>query len=267
MRYLFVIAMMLTSAFVPSLLAGDDAKLKEILAGDHRSEKNKARDVYRHPYETLKFFGVKDAMTIAEIWPGGGWYTEVLAPYLKDNGKLIAVTYDQNAETQKPWMARVNKNYEDNYRSKTDVYGVIELANGALNDTPKIAEDGSLDMILDFRNAHNWIQWGADQMVESWFNALKKGGVVGLVDHRMDEDKPYNPQNGYLHEKQVIEIMEKHGFKLAGRSDINANKKDTKDHPSGVWTLPPAMALKEKDQEKYKAIGESDRMTLKFIKP
>ncbi len=253
-----------------TLTAGEDAKLKKVIAGDHRSEQNSARDTYRHPYETLQFFGVKDDMTVIEVFPGGGWYTEILGPYLKDNGKLIAAIYDTNPETQRSWMARVNKAFTDKVDGKADTYGKITAIGMPLPGGAELAPAGSVDMVLDFRNAHNWHQMSADDMVKSWSKALKKGGVVGIVDHRMDAEKEYNPRSGYIHEKTIIETMEKHGFKLAGKTDINANAKDTKDHPRGVWSLPPTLSkpddATEEDTARFKKIGESDRFTLKFVK-
>ena len=247
--------------------AGENDSLKMAVKADHRSEDNKARDKYRKPHEVLSWFGVKPDMTVVEIYPGGGWYTEILGPYLKDQGQLIAAVYDRNPETQAKWMAGANQRYADNCLSKPEVYGNIKAVDLVLPDKTELAPEGSVDMILDFRNAHNWVKWGEEAMVTSWFKALKKGGTVGLVDHRMDDDKEYNPRNGYVHQKQMVELMEKHGFKFAGSSDLLRNTADTKDHPKGVWTLPPSLALGEQDRDKYLKIGESDRLTLKFVKP
>ena len=248
------------------LEAGEDTRLKQVLAGNQRPEESKARDLYRHPYETLTFFGIGEDMTVIEVWPGAGWYTEILAPYLKDKGKLIAALYDRDPATQKPWMARSNTGFEQKCGDNNEVFGKVGMAALLTDEESELAPPGSVDMILDFRNAHNWMGWGPDNVVQAWHRALKKGGVVGLIDHRMDDDKPYDPQNGYTHENQIVAIMEKHGFKLVARSDINRNPADTKDHPRGVWTLPPTFALGDKDREKYRSIGESDRMTLKFVK-
>lgn len=240
--------------------------LDKVVKGDHRSEDNKARDQYRKPAEVLEFLGLKPNMTVVEIFPGRGWYTEILAPYLKDKGKLIAVGYDRNPETQQKWMKGANKRFDDKIAGKEALFGNIQLGEAAPPNKVVISDANTVDMILDFRNAHNWVRMGADAMVKEWHKVLKKGGTVGIVDHRMDEDKPYNERNGYIHEKTVIEIMERHGFKLVAKSEILANPKDTKDHPKGVWTLPPSMANKDVDADKYKAIGESDRMLLKFVK-
>jgi predicted methyltransferase len=244
----------------------EDAGLNAAIAGDHRSESNKARDSYRRPFETLRFLGITDKMTVIESWPGGGWYTEILAPYLKNGGQLIAATYDRNPDSQKSWMKRLNQNFDDKFVAHPETYGNIAVVGLLPSSNPELAPPGSVDAVLDFRNAHNWIKTDADNLIMAWHKALRSGGIVGLVDHRMDDDKEYNPNNGYVHEKQIIDAMAKHGFKLEARSDLNRNPKDTKDHPKGVWTLPPTLALKDQDREKYLAIGESDRMLLKFVK-
>lgn len=240
--------------------------LRSVIAGDHRQEKNVLRDVYRNPYETLSFFGIEQNMTVVESWPGGGWYTEILGAYLKDQGQLIAATYDRNPETQQKWQARLNKNFDENFVAKTDIYGKIAVVGFSPGNGTDLAEPGTVDAILDFRNAHNWIKSAPDAVPEAWHKSLKKGGIVGLVDHRMDAKEPYNPKNGYVHEAQIVEIMEKHGFKFVGKSEINSNARDTKDHPSGVWTLPPTLARKAEEKNKYLAMGESDRLVMKFEK-
>ena len=246
--------------------AGEDSRLKEVIAGDHRTSDAKARDQYRHPYESLTFFGIREDMTIVEIYPGGGWYTQILAPYLKDEGKLIDAVYDRNPKTQKSWVAEYNKEFSDQYVGKTELYGDIELVDMVPPDRVELAPPGTVDMILDFRNAHNWLPWGSDEVAASWYKALKKGGVVGLIAHRMDASKPYDPENGYVHQQAIVDLMVKSGFELAAASEVNSNPKDTKDHSEGVWTLPPGLALGKEKSEKYLAIGESDRMTLKFVK-
>lgn len=244
----------------------EDADLRAAIDGEYRTDKNKARDIYRRPYETLRFLGITNNMTVIESWPGGGWYTEILAPYLKDHGQLIAATYDRNPDSQKSWMKRLNQNFDDKFVAHPENYGNIKVVGLLPSANPDLAPAGSVDAVLDFRNAHNWIKADADNIIMAWYKALKPGGIVGLVDHRMDDDKEYNPNNGYVHEKQIIAAMAKHGLKLDARSDLNRNPKDTQDHPKGVWTLPPTLTLKDQDREKYLAIGESDRMVLKFVK-
>jgi predicted methyltransferase len=236
---------------VSPVLAAEDEKLKAVIAGDQRTAEQKARDVYRHPYESLRFFGIRDDMTVLEVYPGGGWYTQILAPYLKEKGKLIVAIYDQNPETQKKWMVGYNKKFTDQFAGKADTYGKIEIVDMVPPDRVELAPAGSVDMILDIRNAHNWIESGGDEVAAGWFKSLKKGGVLGIIEHRRD----------------VVDLMVKHGFELAETSELNSNPKDTSDHPEGVWTLPPGLALGKDESAKYIAIGESDRMTLKFVKP
>lgn len=241
--------------------------LKSVVSGDHRTEKNVIRDVYRNPQETLAFFGINEEMTVIENWPGGGWYTEILAAYLKDKGHYIAATYNRNPDTQKSWQARLNKEFDETFTANKKTYGELKVVSFSPGIDKELAMPGTVDAILDFRNAHNWIRSAAVEVPSTWYKALKKGGIVGIVDHRMDDNKPYIPANGYVHEAQVIEIMEKQGFKFVDKSDINSNPRDTKDHPKGVWTLPPTLAEKDANRNKYLAIGESDRMVLKFVKP
>ena len=238
--------------------------LLDAVYGDHRLEENVVRDVYRNPYETLSFFGIKQDMTVIESWPGGGWYSEILGAYLKDNGQLIAATYNRNAETQKSWQVRVNKEYDEKIVANKAAYGDIMVVSFSPETGEELASPGSVDAILDFRNAHNWIK--SDAVPQAWHSALKTGGFVGIVDHRMDADMPLAADNGYIHEQQLVKIMEKNGFKLVAASEINSNPRDTKNHPSGVWTLPPSLAQKDVLKNKYLAIGESDRLVMKFEK-
>jgi len=265
------IALLLLSAFslglVSPALADEDDRLKAVIAGDHRTAEEKARDQYRHPYEALRFFGIRSDMTVVEIYPGAGWYTQILAPYLKDKGKLIVALYDRNPETQKEWMKEYNENFTKKFAGNSELYGKLQVVDMAPPDRVDLAPPGSVDMILDFRNAHNWIEKGGDEVAAGWFRALKKGGILGIIEHRMDEDKPSDTSSGYVHQQRIVDLMVKHGFKLVASSELNSNPKDTKDHPEGVWTLPPSLALGADKSAKYLAIGESDRMTLKFVKP
>ena len=263
LRVLFIFLLGLGS---PAFAAEDD-HLKAVIAGDHRTADEKARDQYRHPYEALRFLGIRHDMTVLEVYPGAGWYTQILAPYLKDKGKLIVAVYDRNPKTQKEWMVGYNKKFTDQFVGKSDVYGNIGVVDMVPPDRIDLAPARSVDMILDFRNAHNWIELGGDQVAAGWFKALKKGGVLGIIGHRLDEDKPKDTESGYVHQRRIVELMIKNGFKLEASSEMNSNPKDTKDHPEGVWTLPPGLALGADESAKYLAIGESDRMTLKFVKP
>jgi predicted methyltransferase len=248
-----------------SAAQADDA-LKAAIAGSHRSTANVARDSARHPYETLTFFGIAPTMTVVELSPDGGWYTEILAPYLRDKGMLIGA-----GETIKPenkgataFMTKLNSNAAVFDRVRI---GVFEppLAYA-------IAPANSVDMVLTFRNVHNWVGLGDDKlkvMLKSIYTVLKPGGVFGVVDHRLPASMKQDAKasSGYVHEAYVIKLVESAGFKLAAKSEINANPKDNANHKRGVWSLPPTLADKEGDTNAYLAIGESDRMTLKFVKP
>jgi predicted methyltransferase len=243
---------------------GIAAKLATVLAGSHRSEKNRARDVYRHPVETLTFFGLREDMTVLELWPGGGWYTEILAPVLKDKGKLIVTSADPNGpESNQTSNAR---KLRDTLATNAPIYGDVKMAIVAPPEKVELGPPNSVDMVLTFRNLHNWIKAGtAEKIMAAAFAVLKPGGVLGLVEHRANPGQDIS--TGYVEEAVAIRYAESAGFKLAEKSEINVNPKDTKDHPEGVWTLPPSLRLKDKDRDKYLAIGESDRMTLKFVKP
>ena len=240
--------------------ADQPSPLAAALAAPTRTPANVARDTYRHPAETLAFFGVKPADTVVELWPGGGWYTEVLAPYLASGGTLHVVppagNYDQRIRTK---------------IASHPVYGAVQVATFTAGQPTPVAS-GSADVVLTFRNVHSWLDADtpiADQVFAEAFRVLKPGGTFGVVEHRLPEDADDARQltSGYVKVSTVRKLAEKAGFRLAGSSEINANPRDTKDHPEGVWTLPPSLRLGDKDREKYLAIGESDRMTLKFEKP
>lgn len=245
--------------------AQDTAALQAIVDGEHRPAANKARDIYRHPVETLTFFGVEPHHTVIEIFPGGGWYTEILAPYLRDEGKLIAAGYPSDPEVASALMNDLNASYATLLESRPDLYDKVEIVDLYPRSLSLLAPPESVDVILDFRNAHNWLNWGAENMLSAWYGALKEGGIVGIVDHRMEPDREAG--SGYIHEKTLIDVMEEHGFRYVGSSEINANTLDTKDHPGGVWNLPPNLRdVPEAEQAKYLAIGESDRLTMLFRK-
>lgn len=235
--------------------------LEEAVNSSLRTPDNKKRDIYRHPLETLKFFGVTSTMTVVEIWPSGGWYTEILAPFLAENGKYVIAdpAADPNGYTtkRKEWM-----NEHKNIASKTSHTVFMP------DEATVLVENNSADVILTFRNVHNWQPVKAQEAAfKVFFKALKPGGVLGVVEHRASAKKKFDPKSGYVLESEVIRMAKKAGFILAGKSEVNANAKDTTNHPEGVWTLPPRLKLGEQDKEKYLAIGESDRMTLKFVKP
>ena len=249
--------------------------LEKAVAGKWRMDAEKARDQYRHPVETLNFFGLKPSDTVVEIYPGGGWYTAILGPYLKSGGgKLYAAHPD-------PASSPGNKANVDAYAAAfvqhPETYGTIEVTIAA-KDSPGMAPDGTADAVLTFRNIHNWMAGGyAEKIFADAYKALKPGGVLGVEEHRMPsaQDQDLSAKTGYVQQSYVIQLAERAGFKFEESSEINANPKDTADHPLGVWMLPPNMRAPAAgspeaagyDPEKYKASGESDRMTLRVRKP
>lgn len=251
-------------AMAPAVQAQDS--LSKLLSAPHRSERNVARDPFRHPAETLAFFGVRPDSVVVEILPGsGGYYMELLAPYLQAKGRYVAANRDETAVS--PYKEDHQK-LLDRLKAEPALYGkvVVTKFNAGLHD---IAPPGSADFVLTFRNLHNWIERGEiEGALRAFHKALKPGGVLGVVDHRGRADQPQEAQmkSGYVREDYAVAVIEKAGFRLAGRSGVNDNPKDTKDHPAGVWTLPPTFRLKDQDRAKYAAIGESDRFTLKFIR-
>lgn len=264
-------ATLLTSALLST--PAFSMSLDEAVQGEHRSEQNKARDKYRKPLETLTFLGIKDDMKVVEIWPGGGWYTEILAPYLKDNGKFIAAQYDMNGPYT--YQRRSLGSFFTKIASNPKLYRDVEVVEFSLPYKLKLTQPGTADMVLTFRNVHNLVAdlYGkgayADLTFTAMFDALKPGGVLGIVDHEWDDPDNEDPKarNGYISVKRTVEMAERAGFKLAAESDILDNPKDTKDYVNGVWSLPPVLAIDEKDKAKQLAIGESDRFLLKFVKP
>jgi predicted methyltransferase len=242
------------------------AAIEQVLAGAHRSAENRARDVYRHPLDTLLFFGIKPEMTVVEVWPGaGGWYTEVLAPLLAERGRLYAAQV-----APEPDNAFVTANlaaFGNKLDAAPELYGKVEVT--VLGPGREIAPPGSADMVVTFRNLHNWMSLGmAPEALAAMHRALEPGGILGVVEHRGDPARPQDPRaaSGYVNEEYAIAMITAAGFELLARSAINANPKDTKDYEQGVWTLPPNYRLGNRDHAKYQAIGESDRFTLKFRK-
>jgi predicted methyltransferase len=245
------------------------ATLDKAIAGDHRSAQNKARDAFRHPKETLQFFGFRQDMTVLEIWPGGGgWYAELLAPALREHGHYIAAGMDPKSTSK--YVQDNLKKFADKVAARPDVYDRAKMTTLQAPNELHPVPDGSVDMVLTFRNVHNWMGNGSeDAMFKAMFAALKPGGILGVEEHRARNTAPQDPKakSGYVRTDYLVALAEKAGFKLIGESEINANPKDTADHPNGVWSLPPTLDGGDTDRDKFIAIGESDRQTLRFRKP
>ena len=236
--------------------------LMAAIQSEDRSPKNIARDEYRNPAKTLTFFQIKPNMKVVELSPGGGWYTEILANYIHNPGVVIAAHFDKDSKRE--YFKKSRERFEKKVIEKS-MYDNVYI----VNLSSELAKEGSVDAVLTFRNLHNWLGPQMDLIFSNSFKALKPGGLFGIVEHRANPGTSISDmkKSGYVTEAHAIEIAEKHGFVLVEKSEINANPKDTKDHPRGVWTLPPNLSLKEVDREKYEAIGESDRMTLLFKRP
>ncbi len=259
-----------TGASIPAY-----GSLQWAVAGEWRTDQERARDTWRKPADTLSFFGVEGSDTVVELYPGGGWYTAVLGPYLKaGGGKLYAAHFDPASSD----YARTNlEAFRAAFVDRPETFGDITVTV-ASKTSEGVAPDGSADVVLTFRNVHNWMMGGfADKMFADAFRALKPGGVLGIEEHRLPSARDQDPtgSTGYVQESFVIQLAEAAGFQFVGSSEINANPADTADHPLGVWMLPPTLRAPKSDDplaatysaDVYKAIGESDRMTLKFMKP
>lgn len=241
-------------------------RMDQVLAGNWRSDAAKARDKYRHPRSTLEFFGLRPDMKVIEITPGGGWYASILAPLLKDNGSYIAAELSPLSGKEAAHDLTVLRK---RFAADPAQFGNARIAQFDPN-TPNLGTPDSADMVLTFRNAHNWVAAGTGPaMFRAFYSVLAPGGVLGVVDHRAVKGATLDSvkDSGYLPQAYVTKLATDAGFRLDASSEINANPKDTKDYPKGVWTLPPTLALGDKGKAKYQAIGESDRMTLRFVKP
>ncbi|WP_245478859.1 class I SAM-dependent methyltransferase [Rubrivivax rivuli] len=245
-----------------------DAALRAVLAAPHRSEANRARDVWRNPGPTLAFFGIRPTLTVVELSPGGAWYSEILAPYLRTSGKLYLAHFP--ADSANANMRRSRANFAERMAKAPELYDKAVLATlPTATGAPEVPA-GSADLVLTFRNVHNWVSdKSLDDKLRGCFAMLKPGGVLGVVDHRANPGTTLEAmaKSGYVTEAFMEERARAAGFVLAAKSEINANPKDTKDHPNGVWTLPPTFARKEVERERYAAIGESDRFTHRYVKP
>jgi predicted methyltransferase len=266
MRRLLYICAFLTVACAGAAGAAPDPSLEKDVAGSWRTPAFVARDAARHPVEELTFFGLKPDMTVVEIWPSGGYWTEILGPYLHDRGTYYAAVVPRGASDRAEQAVEA---FQAKLAADPAHYGTVKLSEFG-KTMSNIAPPGSADLVVTFRNFHNWVGGGwAPQALAAFYTALKPGGVLGIEDHRAPADKPQDPkaESGYVRQDYTIEMAKKAGFEFVGASEIDANPRDTKDYPEGVWTLPPDLALGDKDRAKYIAIGEADNFVLKFRKP
>ena len=241
--------------------------LTGILAADYRPEENRARDRYRHPKETLLFFGIRPEMSVLEVWPEPGWYTEVIAPLVRDKGKYYAAVIAADPESK--YITQRLEKYRQKLAERPDLYDRVAVVSFPADGSDAVPP-ASVDMVVTFRNIHNWMSRGTTaQAFATMYRTLRPGGVLGVVEHRGNPAVAQDPQakSGYVNEDYAIKLIEAQGFRLVGKSQVNANPRDTKDYEQGVWTLPPTYRLGDKDHDKYAAIGESDRFTLRFVKP
>lgn len=256
--------------FGVGVVADSSAELERWATGSHRDGGNADRNQYRHPVETLAFFGLEPTMTVVEIWPSRGWYTEVLAPFLRAKGKYYAAGFALTAKRTPEWRKKMQRELEKKLAARPDLYDRVTVTELSIPERTEMAPRGTANMVLTFRNVHNWMNGDyAPQMFEALFEALEPGGVLGIVEHRAKPGTSVEKmiESGYVTEAEVKRLAKGAGFRFVASSELNANPRDTANHPLGVWTLPPTMRLGDKDRAKYVAIGESDRMTLKFIKP
>lgn len=253
----------------------DQEALQKSISGKHRSEANIARDRYRHPMKTIQFFGIEPEHTVVEVWPGGGWYTEILAPYLKKKGKLIAAHYDTK-DNQAEYRPSSRKNFETMLKNNPKIFGDVEVTSLMFDESAgtlsiAAAKSNSVDRVVTFRSAHGMYHTGVlDAALTHFYDILKPGGKLGFVQHQADPHQDWMSQNiGYIGKDHVISVAAKAGFELEAEAYFNNNPKDHKRYDIGVWQIPPSLRGLKSDAEKapYLAIGESDRMTLLFVKP
>jgi predicted methyltransferase len=265
--WLLLCAALLAACATSSSRQSTAQQLTTILAGDQRSEANRARDVYRHPKETLLFFGVRPEMTVLEVWPEPGWYTEIIAPLLREKGTYYAAVTPANPASA--YATKRHAEFAAKLAARPDLYSKVSVVTLPA-DGSDVVPPGTLDMAVTFRNIHNFMSDGnASQTFATLYRALKPGGLLGVVEHRGNPAVPQDPKakSGYVNEDYAVKLIEAQGFRLVAKSQVNDNPRDTKDYEQGVWTLPPAFTLGDKDRAKYAAIGESDRFTILFAKP
>ncbi|WP_353254163.1 methyltransferase [Salinisphaera sp. PC39] len=274
--------LLLAATMLPNAATADEKArilIEQAVTGDHREADNAARDRYRHPKKTLLFLGWEPEMTVVEIWPSSGWYTEILAPITRPRGIYYAANFAMTADRTPDWRKDVHKAFMEKLEAHPDVYDHVVVTELSVPERTTIAPPGTADLALTFRNVHNWMKGEyAPAMFAVMHRALKPGGVLGVVEHRAapGTSRAKMVESGYVTEAHVIELAENAGFELEARSEINANPADDKSHPAGVWTLPPSLRhcrrMDQGDQrdrclQRYREIGESDRMTLRFRKP
>ena len=268
---LFLAGFLLSAIHAPAVMAKvlSVDEIRVTLSASHRSHKSRARDRFRHPAETVAFFGLADDMTVVEVFPGRGWYTDVIAPLLLNKGRLYAAGNALDVPGQREYRYPRQRAYNKKIADNPQVYGAVEVTYLTPPKHTTIAPTGTTDLVLTFRNVHNWLREDPRPYFKAMYAALKPGGILGVVEHRAKPGMSLEKMivSGYMTEAKVIELAEAAGFEFVEKSEVNANPKDTADHPRGVWTLPPSLRLKDQNRDKYLAIGESDRMTLKFRRP
>jgi predicted methyltransferase len=256
--------------FTPAAAAQDDAALRQSITASHRTAQFVARDAARKPYDVLTFFGLRPDATVVEISPGrAGYWTEILAPYLRDKGKYYAAQYPLDAKDGRPYWNDYHRSFRTWLEANPAQYGKVSVTAFG-KGYYDVAPPGSADLVVTFRNTHNWMQDGyAEDAYAAFFRALKPGGILGVEGHRGRDDRPQDPKaaDGYVRQDHAIALATRAGFELVATSELLANPRDTKDYPEGVWTLPPTLRLGDRDRAKYVAIGESDKFLLKFRKP
>ena len=241
-----------------------DSSLKQSIDNQYRSPLNKKRDVFRNPKETLDFFELHTNKKVLEIAPGRGWYTEILSNYMNKTDNFYVTNY---TDPPREIISKIQKDFHDHFESNKEKFGSYKVVKFEKNLVFDNFKNNYFDLVLTFRNTHNWLGSNtAKNVYKSIYDSMKKGAILGIVQHKGNEDMEKNFNNGYVKESFLIDFIEEIGFQFVEKSNINANSKDTKDYKSGVWTLPPRLVMGEKDKKKYLAIGESDRMTLKFVK-